>query len=374
MPCNCKRKREYTHTPSLRWQSNQYSRPTPPCSIYNTPALAASPPPRWQSNYSRCLPPKPIHLPPPPCSICNTPAPAPTAPPPPPPPAPTAPAPPPPVSIVEDDFKSSFTPDYRTVQNLGVECIKSLTKHHDKHEPDAITGLPEWPKWDGVTKAPRSQMKPDKNPVMGTDGKPANAASLTAFFFPNNNYQMRGLRDLFYTVKPFADVSNPTVREIEDWHVEVINLLRRMTTLRSNDAPTIKKDANLFLAANFSDERRESTIWDEAYPDKKCLKPTNDSHCGYNWFPNPMDQQPYFEQEGQKAISNTAEFFPAGSSEGVFSVGKEYNWSVKLAKIFYDTMRNESDNWHMGPPFGRSRMGSSFYCKGDFTTVRLLWS
>ncbi|MGL5934609.1 MAG: hypothetical protein ACRCZI_03185 [Cetobacterium sp.] len=209
---------------------------------------------------------------------------------------------------------------------------------------------------------------------MGTDGKPANTAAMMAFFFPNQNYQLKGLRDLFYSVKPFADVSNPTTGEIENWHVEVINLMRRMTKLRPTDFPTIKKDANLFLAANFSDERRESNIWDTAYPDKACTKPATDMHCGYTFFPSALDQQPYFEQDDQKAVAQSGEFFPTGTSEGVFNIGKDYNWSVKLAKIFYDTMQRESDNWHMGPPFGRSSMGSSFYCKGDTTTVRLVWA
>lgn len=119
-----------------------------------------------------------------------------------------------------------------------------------------------------------------------------------------------GIRDLFYEINPFADINNPTAREIDSWNLECIRHFRRLFGI--GDYP-VEYDARLCLGALWAMERNRTDTWDynPEYQARynaegefiwrygPCYNPVGsdnfigESHCGNAFFPNEIDRARY---------------------------------------------------------------------------------
>ncbi len=130
---------------------------------------------------------------------------------------------------------------------------------------------------------------------------------------------IRGIREVFYSNNPFANNSNPTKAEVDEWHRLALNHVRALIGYTSPDRLAVP-DICLFARSLWGDQRKFTTAWDALYPGTvdsaygPCTGGTN-SHCGASFIPNSTDQQPFLPA-GFSACSTTA------GSEGVFSAPK----------------------------------------------------
>jgi hypothetical protein len=262
----------------------------------------------------------------------------------------------PPSNTEPDDPDASFDPDALTPEYsaapeiVGRKCMESQTLLSSRHDPESAAPG-EWPKWDGkTTVTARSSIDP------------AYLKELREWLFPNGPLQMRGLKDLFEEVKPFADVTKPTLSEIEKWHVEVIMLLRRLV---GRGTSTVRNDEDVYMTAQWATERFVTDVWDASYPKGTC--PNGDPHCGSTFVPNEMDQQMYLKTDQSPLTKHIG-------SEGVFEVERNLNWAVKFAKMIYNITNKEGFTGHGGPLLRRATMGSSFSCQNpEKTMIRMQW-
>lgn len=172
--------------------------------------------------------------------------------------------------------------------------------------------------------------------------------------------RLRGLREVYYEHQPFADPSNPTKAEVDEWHRIAINHLRALIGYTSEERQ-VQPDHCLFARALWGQQRRHTTMWDDAYPGDHdsaygpCQGGRN-AHCGATFVPDPEDQAPYLP-EGHPGCST------GPGSEGVFG-GPKSNipWSIKWSRGFCNTLLAEG-YWggHVGPWFHRERFGFSFW-------------
>lgn len=264
------------------------------------------------------------------------------------------------LSIVGDI--QALTPLYNQGVS-GQDCINLATATAvaagQRHDPDGITWLTptQWDAaiWDGV----------------GKDLYETDWVVLKNWMFPNIN-TMRGLRQLYYSINPFADLLNPTVAEIENWHIEVIRLFRRLLGSNNDELP-ISNSRRLYLACQFSDERKYTNVWDVKYPGTldsaygRCIGGSN-PHCGATFVPDAVDQIPYLKP-GELPIS-----YMPGGAEGVFSVNTNIPWCIKLARVLGTSIAIDSFTAHTGPFIGREFVGISFRCDGSNSNVRIKWS
>jgi len=237
-----------------------------------------------------------------------------------------------------------FTPNQA---NWSTFATKPLTSGNIAHDPDSVAWLTpaSWAaaKWDGTLYNP-SQMS---------------AAAFAKAICPSVD-QVRGIREVFYAQKPFADNANPTKAEVDEWHRIAINHVRALVGYTSIDRQ-VQKDQCMFARALWGDERKFTTQWDAKYPgtlgsaEGPCQGSTN-AHCGASFIPDLADQAPYL---------------PAGhpgctvqqGAEGVFS-GPKSNipWSIKWSRGFCNTLIAEGfRGGHMGPWFHREKFGFSFW-------------
>jgi hypothetical protein len=172
--------------------------------------------------------------------------------------------------------------------------------------------------------------------------------------------QIRGIREVFYQHKPFADVKNPSKAEVDEWHRIAINHVRALVGYTSEDRQA-KKDQCMFARAQWGDERKFTTLWDAKYPGTvgsafgPCQGSTN-AHCGASFVPDPADQAPYLPA-GHPGCGTSQ------GAEGVFSASKSnIPWSIKWSRAFCSTVKAEGF-WggHTGPWFHRENFGYSFW-------------
>lgn len=257
-----------------------------------------------------------------------------------------------------------YTPPYSKTPDVGAPCMESATliaiKSTSKgdvtsHAPNDIGWISQaqWQAaaWDGVP--------------YNTCGK--TKSQISAFIFPNPN-TMRGIRELFYQINPFADNVHPTIAEIDNWHVEVIKHFRRLI-----GAPqTLFPDRCLFLRAHWNNERMFTRVWDTPeYPGTCYLQLDSDPHCGATFTPSCTDQIPYF-------FSPTDPCCPGDNidgSEGIFTVNKDIPWSIKLTRVIAATLSAEGLGGHTGPFVKRKYVGLSFICwNAGSVVLRAKWS
>jgi hypothetical protein len=215
------------------------------------------------------------------------------------------------------------------------------------HAPDGVGWITkeQWEaaKWDGTTYNPAKMSK----------------AQFMAAICPGVD-RVRGLREVFYKHKPFADNKNPTKAEIDEWHRIAINHIRALVGYTADDRQ-VKKDHCMFKRALWGDERKFTNRWDAKYPGKlgsaagPCLGSKN-AHCGASFIPDKSDQVAYLPA-GHPGCSTQQ------GSEGVFG-GPKSNipWSIKWSRAFCNTLAAEGF-WggHVGPWFHREKFGLSFW-------------
>lgn len=163
-----------------------------------------------------------------------------------------------------------------------------------------------------------------------------------------------GLKELYHSLKPFANVLSPTKAEVDNWELNIIRHIRKIVGLGSN---TIAPDPCLYVRALWSDQRKYTRQWDLKYPVGNCILNTN-PHCGATFIPNPPDQPPYLTLPvDPPSCSLTA------GPEGISSAPKSnIPWTVKIVRAFCDFLNSEGPyGGHVGPFWIRSTFGRSYY-------------
>lgn len=257
---------------------------------------------------------------------------------------------------IEDSTNLSLIATYKKGEKIG-------QKANTSHDPDGVTWISkdQWDnaKWDGVP--------------INVCGK--SREQICSFVFPNGapgkpGNTMRGLRELFYKINPFADNMHPTVEEIDAWNVKVIQHFRNLIGATMQ----VKPDKCLFLKSQWQSERQFTKAWDTKYPGPvdednplfgPCL-PGSAEHCGARFLPSCSDQAPFLN--GGKCCELT------GGAEGIFTVNKDIPWSIKLSRVIASTLCTEGLGGHTGPFYGRELVGLSFVCQGDSQILRAKWS
>lgn len=215
------------------------------------------------------------------------------------------------------------------------------------HDPDSVAWITpaDWDaaKWDGTIYNP-SKMSP---------------ADFAKAMCPSVD-RVRGIREVFYESKPFADNANPTKAEVDEWHRIAINHVRALVGYKSEDR-RVKKDHCMFARALWGDERKFTTAWDGRYAGTNgsaagpCQGSTN-AHCGATFLPSPEEQAPYLPKDHPSCSADQG-------AEGVFS-GPKSNipWAIKWSRGFCNTLIAEG-YWggHVGPWFHREKFGFSFW-------------
>jgi len=272
-----------------------------------------------------------------------------------------------------------YTPEYTiTSEQSGADMIRSQTALSQavpsvtSQDPDGIGWLSasHWTNstWDGIAIDPTSMT----------------TAQLCAWIRPSSPYVVRGLRERFYELNPFADNTNPTVAEIDNWNLEVI---RHFRNLFGNTTP-VNNSARLFLEARWASERKRTTVWDSAYPGTfdsavgPCVGGTN-SHCGAAFFPGPTDRADYISAlPYSNDFSKYPELSPYDNrfaqAEGLAGVNADIPWSVKLAVIIANWICSEGLSGHPGPYVNpitaRENFGSDWwYTTGGGLAFRGKW-
>lgn len=237
-----------------------------------------------------------------------------------------------------------FTPAQANWQTFATKPVAAGNRAHD---PDSVRWITpatwEAARWDGTIYNP-SQMSPQ---------------AFVRAICPTVD-TVRGLREVFYRHRPFADNANPTRAEVDEWHRIAINHVRALIGYTSPERQ-VQKDHCLFARALWGDERRFTTQWDERYPGMNgsaagpCVGSSN-AHCGATFLPSPEEQAPYLPAGHPSCTAGAG-------SEGVFS-GPKSNipWSIKWSRALCNTLIAEGF-WggHVGPWFHRERFGFSFW-------------
>ena len=196
---------------------------------------------------------------------------------------------------------AQYTPDqadWSTFQSKPL-AVSSVTAH----DPDGIGWISAaaWKEaeWDGTVYNPSQMSKDD----------------FVAAICPSVD-RLRGIREVFYATRPFADNKGPTKAEVDEWHRVAINHARALIGYTSEERQ-VKKDHCMFARALWGDERKFGTTWDETYDGVvgsaagPCQGSSN-AHCGASFVPDAKDQAAYLP-DGLGTCTTTA------GSEGVFS-------------------------------------------------------
>ena len=237
-----------------------------------------------------------------------------------------------------------YTPDQAS---WGTFASKPREAGLVAHDPDSVSWIKpaDWDaaKWDGTI----------YNPSKMTPKEFADALCPSAD-------KVRGIRELFYATKPFADNANPTKAEVDEWHRVAINHVRALVGYATPDRQ-VEKDHCMFARALWGDERKFTTAWDSKYPGTSgsaagpCQGSSN-AHCGATFLPSAEEQAPYLPKGHPVCTADSG-------SEGVFS-GPKSNipWSIKWSRGFCNTLMAEG-YWggHVGPWFHRQKFGLSFW-------------
>lgn len=284
-------------------------------------------------------------------------------------PPPVGPPPPPPPPT--DPVCPNYHPDHSIPGKPSqADIVRSITSYVNgkgyRHDPDGIPWIPRvnWVPWDGVTTI---------NPCTSTK------AQLMAFIFPppGGINTMRGLRERFYEVNPFADNSNPTVAEIENWNIEVIRLFRRLLGFNQTTHP-VYNDKCTYLKAAWAEERARTNYWSATYPGTldgaagPCTLPNSPNpHCGASFLLSPSDQAPYLCPSTMPPCTVTS------GAEGISNHNTDIPWAVKMSRIIGSFLASDGIDQHTGPFVGRTYFGSAWYIQPTnpgSMVVRTKWS
>jgi hypothetical protein len=245
-------------------------------------------------------------------------------------------------SVPGNEHLQQYTPEpatWLTFQSKPL-AVSSITAH----DPDSIGWIRSWPKWDGRVVDPTT-MTNDAfwRKLCGTGDT------------------VLGIRELFYSVRPFFDNRNPTKAEVDEWHRHAINHLRALVGYNQTER-MVQPDHCMFARAQWGQERMHSKRWDSKYPanGQRVYGPCGEgspSHCGSTFVPDATDQEPYLPK-GHPACSTAG-----GGAEGIFSGPKaDIPWSIKWSRAVCNTIKAEGFcGGHVGPWFRREKFGFAFW-------------
>lgn len=188
----------------------------------------------------------------------------------------------------------AWTPMYRGGQTIVYDVAFTPYSFHGVGSESESYTDGTWYEWDGITTFPI--FCPD---TYTEAQKIQYRKDWYDFVFPGfstGNFCIRGLKQLYESVQPFQDESNPTVREWEIWNDVVFNHFRTLSGL--NPVTPLQE---LYIRCKWSKERKTTSIWDSysgvldsAYG--PCIPGTN-IHCGSTFTPSTVDEQvPYWNQ------------------------------------------------------------------------------
>lgn len=187
---------------------------------------------------------------------------------------------------------SALTPVYRGGQDQWFTIIDAYPTHGPQNSDNNMNPTYGWPEWDGSTIFPAYSSN-----TLSTTDKQQYRVDWYKFLFPNypNDFILRGLKQLYDSVLPFADDTQPTVSEMERWNLAVINHFRHLSGL-----PPATYLQELMIMCRWSRERKATTLWDTKYPGTfdstygPCVGGSN-IHCGSTFKPSDIeDQKPYW--------------------------------------------------------------------------------
>jgi hypothetical protein len=213
---------------------------------------------------------------------------------------------------------------------------------------------------------------------MEWDGVPRDLCSMSKaqicdYAFPNKI--MRGLKQLYEKKNPFKDPKKPTVAEIEDWHVNVINHLRDLFGIKVK----IEKDRCLYLQAHWAQEKFVSRKWDSPKYPNTCAGKNILTHCGFAFVPDCEDQKPYLNG-GSCCEGKEWKFGGTAGGEGLLGGWYTTPWVIRLNNIIGDYVCGNGTTGHMEPVFIAPTMGASWFCgtpqdpsDSRYTAVRFVW-
>lgn len=284
------------------------------------------------------------------------------------------------ISVPPRVLSSPFTlTNSRTEHEMIRDTIKEIQKVPSvtSQDPDGIGWIrsSDWVPWDGI-------------PLDIFNREPTKQ-QLCKFLAPKSRNAMRGLRERFYQVNPFKDVSNPTIEEIDAWNLEVIRHFRCLLGVTT----PVWGDARLQLESRWADERKMTNYWDVKYPDKmncnggSCqgwrdgpcgvapdnIKDVAGGHCGASFWPDKTDRDLYianaynndFVKYPELAVYNERR----SKAEGLNVINGDIPWSIKLSIIIMKWACDEGLKGHTGPYVGDGRITG----KPDRTHVGMSW-
>ncbi|CAB9528235.1 hypothetical protein SEMRO_2176_G317830.1 [Seminavis robusta] len=306
---------------------------------------------------------------------------------PPPTPLPTPP-PTPPLVVPNGLYSTSFT---LTTRPTGTEMMNAMTTgtvpgaNNDQltHAPDDITWIPTHrgveAQWDGIPFDPTGK----------TNGE------LCDFLRPGQPYVIRGIREKFYELNPFADNANPTPSEIDLWNIEVIRHFRALLGVTT----PVQPDGRLYLESRWADERKYTQTWDTKYPrtgvpgahNGVCFQANGDpidiagGHCGESFFVDATDRATYISASPyQNDFSTYPELASYNTrfaqTSGLSGAPAYLPWSMKFPWIIANFICGEGLGGHAGPYVGPDAcpfFGCSFWREdpaANWVNFRGKWS
>lgn len=266
-------------------------------------------------------------------------------------PATPPPTPPPEESIIQ--YTPSFTINVTypsSLVQMNQSTSGAIAPDQLSHAPDDILWI-NWTgtEWDGQPFDPTGKSNQEICAFLGPSGVGV--------------YALRGLREKFYDVNPFADNTNPTIAEIDSWNIEVIKHIRNLFGV----VTPVENDARLYLETRWSSERKNTTDWDVSYPGTldsatgPCVGGTA-PHCGWTFFPDESDRLSYINEspyngdmiEYPELLNYNNKY---GQTEGIAGIQSYLPWSIKLATVFGRFACTEGLGGHAGPFLGRQKFG-----------------
>ncbi len=249
--------------------------------------------------------------------------------------------PPLPYTIQKNSNLVQFTPTIRNANiagSAGLQEITDLSYKSGLLTDQSPTGntIPDlsrtaWDKlcWDGTVYNPCDKTR----------------SQVCEYLFPGG-VTMRGLEQLYNALQPFADPKNPTAAELDEWHLQVVRLLRNLI---GKTTPVDNVEC-FYKRAQWYSEKKYSTYWDSKYPNHASCGPTPGGHCGFTFEPDCTEQNAVYGSCCQ----------PAPAVEGVGSVDKNLPWSVKLSNVIKNMICADGLTNHGGPWTNSRQMGLSF--------------
>lgn len=259
---------------------------------------------------------------------------------------------------------TAYTPVFRGGQNGMFIVNDKYLNHGPDGESRNYTPNEIFPEWDQVTTM--SLWIPDTYTV---EQQYAHRLAVYEFLFPGDEHCIIGLEQLYNQIEPFADPTSPTISEIELWQQAVWKHFRQLVGLA-----TIDIDPELFLKARFSEERKNTDIWDSyggeidsAYG--PCVAVPGNIHCGETFVPDTIEEQsPYWNDYYSNYPTPTTHSLMSYNSGGATAIMPLYwgPWMMNLSRQLRNFMRGGGykTSGHAGPFLFRPKYGIAIHSNG----------